>query len=70
VYDLLGREVAVLVDEVQGPGEYAVRFDGRNLPSGVYYYRLTVRPVDAGTGRDSRSGGGEFVETRRMLLIR
>jgi hypothetical protein len=55
VYDLLGREVAVLVDEAQAPGEYAVRFDGSKLSSGVYYYHLTA---------------GEFGETRRMLLVR
>jgi hypothetical protein len=55
VYDLLGREVAVLADGVQQPGEYSVRFEGRHLPSGVYYYRLTA---------------GGFGETRRMLLVR
>ena len=60
----------LIVDVVQGPGEYAVRFDGRTLPTGVYYYRLTVRPTDAAAGRDTRSGAGEFGETRRMLLVR
>ncbi|MBP1655095.1 MAG: hypothetical protein H6Q28_1651, partial [Bacteroidetes bacterium] len=70
VYDLLGREVAVLVDEVRGPGEYDVRFDGRHLPSGVYYYRLTVRPPDSAVGRGSGSGADVFVETRQMLLVR
>jgi uncharacterized lipoprotein YddW (UPF0748 family) len=66
VYDVLGREVAVLVEEVQGAGEYAVRFDGRRLPSGVYYYRLAVQSLDGGP----RSGGLSFVETRQMLLVR
>ena len=40
VYDLLGREVAVLVNEPKSPGSYEVKFDGSNLPSGVYFYRL------------------------------
>ncbi len=40
VYDLLGREVMVLVNESLAPGEYSVQFDGSMLASGVYYYRL------------------------------
>jgi len=42
VYDLLGREVAVVVDERQMPGEHEVRFDGRSLASGMYFCRLTA----------------------------
>jgi N-acetylmuramoyl-L-alanine amidase len=55
VYDLLGREVATLVNEIRNPGAYAVQFDAAGLASGVYYYRLTA---------------GGFVETRKMMLIR
>jgi uncharacterized lipoprotein YddW (UPF0748 family) len=55
VYDLLGREVAVLVDGPLTPGYYAARFDGHNLSSGIYFCRLVA------------SG---FVETRKMQLIR
>jgi hypothetical protein len=55
VYDLLGREVAILVNEVQRPGAYTVQFDGSNLASGVYYYRLVA---------------GEFVQTKRLLLLK
>jgi hypothetical protein len=40
VYDLLGREVATLVDEVKTPGAYRVQFDGGGLPSGMYICRL------------------------------
>lgn len=40
VFDLLGREVAVLVDGLQSAGEHTVNFDARNLPSGLYMYRL------------------------------
>lgn len=42
VYDMLGREVAVLVDESQHSGYYYVTFDARNLPSGVYYCRISA----------------------------
>jgi len=55
VHDLLGREVATLVDERRAPGRYTIRFDAGNLASGMYLYRLT-------TGSESF--------TRRMLLIR
>jgi D-alanyl-D-alanine carboxypeptidase len=43
VYDILGREVAVLVNETLPEGHYEVRFDGSSLPSGLYIYRLTSR---------------------------
>ena len=38
IYDVLGREVSTLVNEVKEPGRYTVRFDGSKLASGVYYY--------------------------------
>jgi len=55
LYDLLGREVAVLVDELKAPGGYEVRFDGTGFASGVYLYRLTA---------------GSHVESRRMILMK
>jgi hypothetical protein len=55
VYDLFGREVAVLVDEKKAPGSYTVRFDGNGLASGVYFYRLQAE---------------HFVETKKLLLMR
>jgi sugar lactone lactonase YvrE len=54
VYDLLGREVALLVNEPKAPGKYRVSFDGRGLASGAYFYRLT---------------GGSYTETRKLLLL-
>jgi hypothetical protein len=55
VYDLLGRQVAVLVNEQKAPGSYEVRFEGSGLPSAVYIYRLTA---------------AQYVESRKMVLIR
>jgi hypothetical protein len=55
VYDLLGREVAVLVDEPKAPGRYEVRFDGTGLASGVYFYTLT---------------GGGYVESKKLVLMK
>ena len=55
VYDILGREVAVLVNEAKPPGAYIVRFDAGGLASGVYLYRLTA---------------GWFVETKNMVVVK
>jgi hypothetical protein len=63
VYDLMGREVATLVNEVKEPGTYTVKFDGSNLASGVYLYRLTARQTDGGQV-------GSFVQSRILLLLR
>jgi hypothetical protein len=42
VYDMLGREISNLVNEVKTPGEYSVRFNADRFSSGVYFYKLTV----------------------------
>jgi M6 family metalloprotease-like protein len=55
VYDLLGREVSVLVNEKQGAGSHSVTFDGAGLASGIYFYRMTA---------------GEFHQARTMLLLK
>jgi len=55
VYDILGKEVATLVNEKLSPGKYKVEFDGSGLTSGVYFYRITA---------------GEFTDTKRMLLVK
>jgi predicted alpha/beta superfamily hydrolase len=55
VYDLLGQEVAVLVNENVTPGSYTVRFDASGLASGIYLYRLTA---------------GQFSQTRKMIVLR
>ncbi len=55
VFDLLGREVATLVNEVKEPGRYEVEFDAAGLSSGIYFYRLEA---------------GAFMETRKLVLLR
>jgi choice-of-anchor B domain-containing protein len=55
VYDLLGLEVATLVNEMKAPGTYEITFDGSGLSSGVYICRLT---------------SGMFSETKRFVLVR
>lgn len=55
VYDLLGREVATLVNEVRPAGVHSVIWDARAVPSGTYFYRITA---------------GGVTQTRRMVLLR
>jgi hypothetical protein len=40
VFDMLGREMKTLVNGIQPKGKYTARFDGSDLPSGIYLYRL------------------------------
>jgi plastocyanin len=62
VVDLQGREVAVLVNDVESPGSHEVRFDATGLSSGMYLYRLAARSVDGSEG--------SLVQTRRMVILR
>ncbi|MBM2842132.1 MAG: hypothetical protein HW412_2660, partial [Bacteroidetes bacterium] len=55
VYDILGREVATLVNEELKPGSYEATFDARGLASGTYLYRLQA---------------GGITETRKLMLLR
>lgn len=55
VYDVLGREVKTLINESLAPGAYEVKFNGSELPSGVYFYRLT---------------SGNHTQTRKMMLLK
>ncbi len=55
IYDVLGREVTTLVNRVMNPGRYKAVFNASELPSGVYFYRITA---------------GSFVETRKLVLVK
>jgi hypothetical protein len=55
VYNVLGEEVATLFDGEQAAGTFKTSWDASDLPSGVYFYRLTA---------------GEYVQARKMVLMR
>jgi hypothetical protein len=55
VYDVLGNEVATLVNEEKPAGSYEVNFNAAELPSGVYFYELKA---------------GSFTQTKKLILLR
>jgi hypothetical protein len=55
VYDMLGNEVATLIDEYKPAGSFEVEFNAKDLPSGIYFYQLKA---------------GELVETKKMILLK
>ncbi len=63
VFDILGREIKTLINEELEPGIYEVDFNGANLPSGIYFYRLIA-------GDPSTGSGLNFTETKTMVLVK
>jgi hypothetical protein len=55
VYDILGNEITILVNEEKSPGTYEINFDGTRLPSGMYFYTLTA---------------GSYSESKKMILLK
>jgi len=55
IYDVTGRLVKTLVDELKSAGAYTVKLDGKDMPSGLYFYQLKV---------------GQETRTKKLLLIR
>jgi hypothetical protein len=55
VFDILGRQIEVLMNETRAPGYYAINFNGDKLPSGTYIYEIRA---------------GSFVETKKMILLK
>jgi hypothetical protein len=55
IYDTLGKEVATLVDEIKPACSYEVEFNGKELPSGVYIYKMQ---------------SAEYLSTNKMLLVK
>ncbi|NWG29208.1 MAG: T9SS type A sorting domain-containing protein [Ignavibacteriaceae bacterium] len=55
IYDLLGREVAILIDEEIQSGNYEIEFDASNLTSGIYFYQMKT---------------GELMQTKKMILLK
>jgi hypothetical protein len=65
IYDLLGRQVEILVNEEKAAGTYEVIWYPNNLSSGVYFYQLLVSALQSKDGK-----AGEFIQTKKMVLLR
>ncbi len=59
VYDILGRKIKTLVDEVKLPGSFEVKFDASDLSGGVYLYRMIAE-----------SASNSYINTRKMILLK
>jgi hypothetical protein len=59
VYNVLGQEISVIADEVKDAGDYLVKFDAANLPTGVYIYKIDVS-----------AGSQRFIDHKKMLLTK
>jgi flagellar hook assembly protein FlgD len=59
VYDITGKEVAKLFEGTQSAGFHTIQFDGSNLSTGIYYYRLVAN-----------MNGQETVITKKMNLVK
>lgn len=55
VYDILGKEITILINEKKSPGIYEVTFDGGNIASGVYFYKIQA---------------GDFIQVKKMVLLK
>jgi len=55
IYDILGRQVATLVNAKNEPGEHSISWNALSVPSGVYFYRIVA---------------GSFVQTKKMMLMK
>jgi hypothetical protein len=75
VYDVLGNEVATLVNDELSAGEYEVEFntnsvEGRNLTSGVYFYQLRVGGLETSLPAGQAGSGKAFIQTKKMIILR
>lgn len=55
IYDIIGEEVATLVNAQKPSGNYSVKFDASNLSSGIYFYRIT---------------SGNFMATKKLIILK
>ncbi|MCW8822646.1 MAG: T9SS type A sorting domain-containing protein, partial [Ignavibacteriaceae bacterium] len=63
VFDVLGNEIEILVNDEKQAGTYELTWNAINLPSGVYFYQLNA--VDPSTG-----SGQSFISTKKMILLK
>jgi hypothetical protein len=61
IYDVLGREVATLANEVQKPGRYQIQWHPTGLSTGVYFYRMEAK---------AQEGGGSFTNVKKLLFVK
>src|SRR5205085_4826985 len=66
VYDITGRHITDLVNQLQSAGTYSVDFSGNNLSSGVYFYHIAIHSDKLIIGNSKE----EYTETKKMILLK
>lgn len=69
VYDVLGNEVAILINEENLEGDYEITFNATGLPSGVYFYQLTVTPTHSDL-KHVEGLAGSLAITKKMIILK
>ncbi len=62
IFDVLGKEVETIVNQIQNRGTYKLTFNAANINSGIYFYNLTVS--------DKLSGNSIFNQSKKMILVK
>jgi hypothetical protein len=70
IYDIIGSEIATLVNEEKIAGKYEINFDASSLASGVYIYRIVIHSDKLQAGDPSASSGQVFVSSKKMILLK
>jgi len=65
IYNILGYEIATLVNEYKPKGKYDIKYDASNLASGVYIYKMSVSAWQSQDGQ-----AGSFSDTKKFILMK
>jgi hypothetical protein len=65
IYNTIGEEIETLINEMKQAGNYKLKLNASSLPSGIYFYRLSVSAWPSQDGQ-----AGDFLETKKMILLR
>jgi len=69
IFDMLGREISTLVNEIKQAGFYKLSFNGSSLSSGVYFYRIYAKELNQ-SNPTNQSTGKDFTQIKKMMVVK